>query len=209
VKARELGFRVLWGRCLESEGVPAFWPWSQLIRELVAEIGVELAMEMMGEGATDIGTFVSEVRQQMPEDTATWQGGYPASARFRIYESINRFLQAVASTDPLLIVLDDLQWADGLSLAVLEFIASELSGSRILIIGTYRDDEVTRCHPLYGTLGELTRLVQPTRLPLKGLSRVEVGRFLAETAEFIPEANLATSLHAQTNGNPLFLSEIV
>ncbi|NQW18023.1 MAG: AAA family ATPase [Chloroflexi bacterium] len=208
-RARQLGFRAVWGRCLESEGVPAFWPWSQVIRDLTDDLGRERALEYMGDGAADIATFSNEIREALPQFTPRAPLEYPAPARFRIYESINRFLRTTAQEAPLLIVLDDLQWADGPSLAVLEFMASELADSQILVIGTYRDDEVTRRHPLSSTLGELTRLVQPTRLHLKGFTRAEVSRYLEGTSSFVPRRNLASTLHEQTNGNPLFLGEII
>ena len=81
----------------------------------------------------------------------------PDQARFRLFDSISAFLKTASQRQPLVLVLDDLHWADQPSLMLLQFVARELGGARLLIIGTYRDRELSRQHPLAETLGELTR----------------------------------------------------
>ena len=111
-----------------------------------------------------------------------------------------------------MVVLDNLHWADKPSLLFLEFLMRELAQSRLLIIGTYRNIELSRRHPPSETLAELTRASLFQRALLKGLSREDVERFirLARLAtDSVPPPTLAAVLHAQTEGNPLYLTELV
>ena len=106
-------------------------------------------------------------------------------------------------------MLDDLHWADAPSLRLLEFLAPELGDSRLLLVGTYRPTELSRQHPLSDALGGLARTPHMARVNLGGLNAEEVHDFVAVVTGTRPPAWLATSLHTQTEGNPLFLREIV
>ena len=87
--------------------------------------------------------------------------------------------------------------------------ARELGGARLLIIGTYRDMELSRQHPLAETLGELTRERLFQRVLLRGLTQDDVGRFIEMTAGHPSPRGLAEAVHTQTEGNPLFVTEVV
>jgi predicted ATPase len=119
------------------------------------------------------------------------------------------FLQNAAANRPLVLVLDDLHWADNDSLALLEFIAPELAAAPLLVIGTYRDVEVSRRHPLSETLAELTREQRLERIHLGGLSQAEVARCIEATSSIVPSSALAQAVHSRTEGNPLFVTEVV
>ena len=108
-----------------------------------------------------------------------------------------------------MVVLDDLHWADRASLLLLGFVAGELADSRLLLVGTYRDVEVDRRHPLSGTLAELFRTPATSYLALSGLERGEVGRFIAGVTGTDPAADLVAAVHGQTEGNPDFVAELV
>ncbi|MCH8745942.1 MAG: AAA family ATPase [Chloroflexi bacterium] len=133
----------------------------------------------------------------------------PEQARFRLFDSITTFLKSASQKQPLVLVLDDLHWADTPSLLLLQFVARELGNSRLLLIGTYRDMELSRQHPLAETLGELTRERLFQRVLLRGLSQQDVGRFIEVAAGVDPPAGLAEAVHTQTEGNPLFVTEVV
>ncbi len=150
------GSQVLWGRCYEEQGAPPYWPWVQAIRSYVRDIEPEQLRSNMGAGAADIAEVVSDVREQLP-GLGTPIQLEPEQARFRLFDSITAFLKNAARRKPLVLVLDDLHWADHPSLLLLEFVARELANARVMVIGTYRDVEVSRQHPLSQTLGELTR----------------------------------------------------
>ena len=132
-----------------------------------------------------------------------------AQARFRMFESIRQFIAGLNRDRTVLLVLDDLHWADTPSLRLLEFLAPEIADSRLLLIGTYRANELSRQHPLSDALGGLARVQHATRIHLAGLTAEEVHEFIAAATGTPPPAWLASSLHTQTEGNPLFLREIV
>ena len=107
------------------------------------------------------------------------------------------------------LMLDDLHWADQPSLMLLQFVARELGGARLLLVGTYRDVELSRQHPLAETLGELTRERLLQRVLLRGLSREDTGRFIHGSAGETPPQDLVETIHARTQGNPFFVIEVV
>jgi len=107
------------------------------------------------------------------------------------------------------LVLDDLHWADHPSLLLLEFVARELSGYRLLLVGTYRDTELSRRHPLSLTLGELTRERLFQRVLLRGLTQEDVSRFIELVSGVNPPGGMVEAVHRQTEGNALFVTEVV
>jgi len=151
-----LDVRVLWGWCYEQEGAPPYWPWVQVLRSFVQQLDPDQLRVQMGAGAADIAEAVPVVREKLPglEPPPALE---PEQARFRLFDSITAFLKNAALAQPLVIVLDDLHWADRSSLLLLAFIARELGDSRLLLVGTYRDVEVSRRHPLSQTFGNLMR----------------------------------------------------
>ena len=202
------GAQVLWGRSYEEQGVPPYWPWVQAIRSYVRERDPEQLRSEMGAGAADIAEIVSDVKERLPGLKPAPQLE-PEQARFRLFDSITTFLKTASQRQPLVLVLDDLHWADQPSLMLLQFVARELGGARLLIIGTYRDMELSRQHPLAETLGELTRERLFQRVLLRGLTQEDVGRFIELAAGVTPPSALVTSVYTQTEGNPLFVTEVV
>ena len=200
--------QVLWGRCYEGEGAPPYWPWVQAIRSYVRDVDPEQLRSEMGAGAADIAQVVSDVWDRLPGLEAPPQLE-PEQARFRLFDSITSFLKSAGRRQPLVLVLDDLQWADHPSLLLLEFVARELASARVMIIGTYRDMELSRQHPLSKTLGELTRERLFQRVLLRGLDQDDVGRFIELASGMAPTTGMVEAVHRQTEGNPLFVTEVV
>jgi DNA-binding CsgD family transcriptional regulator/tetratricopeptide (TPR) repeat protein len=206
--AQDRGTQVLWGWCHEQAGAPPYWPWMQLIRAKVETTGAGQLRQDMGPGAADIAQF-------LPELTVILDGLdlppvlEPEQARFRLFFSITAFLKNVSRSQPLLFVLDDLHWADESSLLLLEFLAREISSSRTMVVGTYRDREVTGNHPLTQTLGSLGREANFHRVALTGLTRDEVGELVEARAGITVSDAAVGSLYQRTEGNPLFVSEVV
>jgi class 3 adenylate cyclase len=206
--ARLRGARVLVGRSYETEGAPAYWPWVQMARAYMAECDVDVAIRAMGAGAADIARVIPEVRDVVPglEPPHSLE---PEQARFRFFDAVTTFLRNVAADEPLVLLLDDLHWADAPSLRLMQFLARELSDSRMLVIGTYRDVELGRRHPLSQALADLSREGLLERIALKGLSEQEVGRYIEVAARIEPPPALVKAIHDETEGNPFFVSEIV
>ncbi len=202
------GANVHWGRCHEDEGAPAYWPWVQAIRSYVrAADPVALAWEM-GSGAADIARVVPEVAERVGEAGSAAETDDEA-ARFRLFDSISGFLASASTSRPLVIAVDDLHWADEPSLLLLQFLARALGDQRLLLIGTYRDVELGRHHPLSHFLGELSGVAAAERVSLHGLGAADVGDYIEMTAGTEPSPRLVETVHEQTEGNPFFLGEVV
>jgi DNA-binding CsgD family transcriptional regulator/Tfp pilus assembly protein PilF len=206
--AAESGMLPTWGRCYDGEGAPPYWPWIQVLRAFLRQTGPEQLSLLVGPGAADIGELVPEVREKLPElgPPAPLE---PDQARFRLFDSIGRFFKNVARDQPLMLILDDLHWADRPSLMLLEFLSQELAESPVIIVGTYRDIAVTRGDPLHQTLGNIHRQPSFRRLALPGLSQPEVEELLAVAASVIPSPQMVEAIHLKTEGNPLFVGEIM
>ena len=102
----------------------------------------------MGAGAADIAEIVSDIRARMPDLEPPQRLDSPEQARFRLFDSVVSFLTSASHGQPIVLMLDDLHWSDTPSLMLLQFVARELSGARLLLVGTYRDVELNRQHPL-------------------------------------------------------------
>jgi tetratricopeptide (TPR) repeat protein len=206
--AENRGVRVLWGRSYEVGGAPAYWPWVQAMRSYVQQVDAEQLIEEMGDGAPDIAEIVPTIRGKIPN-----LGSPPAldseAARFRLFDSITTFLKNASQSQPLMIVLDDLHWADRSSTLLLEFFARELENSQLLLVGCYRDSEVTRQHPLSQTLAQLSREPVFRRQVLGGLSQDDLGQFIETTTGIQVSQELTETLYAHTEGNPFFMSEVI
>ena len=206
--ARARGAVVLIGRCWEAGGAPAYWPWVQSLRALVRETRVDLLREQTGPGAADLAQLVPEIGELVPveRDQPPLDAG---SARFRLFEAVSSFLSAAARSSSLVLVLDDLHAADEPSLLMLQFVARELRDSRLLVIGAYRNVDPTPSDPLTSALTELGREPVTRSIVLAGLVEADVGRYFELTTGEAPSAELVAAVSEETEGNPLFLSEIV
>ena len=158
-RAERCGTPVLWGRCLEEAGAPAYWPWRQLIRSYLRSSGDADPAQTFGTGLADIAGIVPEVAEhfKLPAGSVPSTAGDSAQLRFRLFDEVAAFWRRAAPRSPLLLLFEDLHWADATSLRLFAFLAAELEDSAILVVGTYRDTELSRQHPLFETLSGLAR----------------------------------------------------
>ncbi len=207
--ATSKGFEVFFARCHEGEGAPAYWPWVQILRDTIASISsAEVLRETVGTAAADLAELVPELQTRLgalPQSV----GPEGEQARFRLYDSVSRFLVERSRGGPLLLVLDDLHWADASSLGLLRFFATQIQRARILVVATYRDVDVRRGHPLAEVLGALARDDRCERLALEGFDEAEIRTYLSGFSGEAPSDSLVATLHDMTEGNPFFLREIV
>ena len=208
-RATGRGAVVLWGRCWEGAGAPSFWPWVQVVRGYVqVQAGDPASLRHdLGAGAAHIAQLVPAVHDCIP-DLPTPPPLEPEAARFRLFDSLTGFLRTAAARRPLLLVLDDLHWADVASLALLRFVSREVEGVGPLVVGSYRHTEVDQDHPLLAAVADLTR-GQHRWLLLGGLGQRDVAGFVALVAGAEPSAELAAEVYRQTDGNPFFVTEVV
>ncbi len=207
-RAESLGAQVMWGGCYEHVGAPPYWPYVQPIRAYVQEISAEQLRSQMGPGAADIADVIPEVLTKLP-DLEMPAALDPDQARFRLFDSFTTFFKSAAQTQPMMLVLEDLHWADKPSLLLLEFLASQIADSRLLVLGTYRDAELTRDHPLSQTLAQLRRIPVFHSTVLGGIDSGDVGLFLRVASGREASKELADAIYAHTEGNPFFMSEVV
>jgi predicted ATPase len=144
-QAEPAGFHLLSGRCLEGSSAPAFWPWIEAIRPCMRDNTGEMLRQDLGTSAADIGRVFSEVHERLPELTPA-ANLRSDTARFRFFDGLTCFLTRVAARQPLLLTLDDLQWADADSLHLLEFVARAISQSRILIACALQNPDPCQPH---------------------------------------------------------------
>ncbi|HUP17143.1 MAG TPA: AAA family ATPase, partial [Acidimicrobiia bacterium] len=200
------GVLTMIGRSWEAGGAPAYWPWVQAIRSYMRSADPQVVDRQIGSGLGEIATLLPELADSKP-DVPLPIATEPAADRFRLFDALATFLRSVAEDEPLIMVLDDLQAADIPSLLLLRFVADQLAVTRILVVATYRDVELTPDHALASTLAELHRAPVTTSLALAGLDVAEVTRFLEAASGTSNLASVAPTLHRQTSGNPLFLGE--
>jgi eukaryotic-like serine/threonine-protein kinase len=206
--ARVRGARVLVGRSYEGEGAPAYWPWLQMARDYLRGVDPDEVATDSGPGTSDIAQVRDELQDLIP-GLSNVRSLEPEQERFRFFDSVTAFLKNAAAQQPLVLFLDDLHWADGPSLRMLQFLAREIPDSRLLVIGTYRDVALGRRHPLSQALADLSREGLIERVSLHGLTEHEVERFIEVTASIKPPRALVRAVFEETEGNPFFVSEIV
>ena len=207
VHARARGAYVLVGRCWEAGGAPAYWPWVQSLRSYIAERDAEHVREELGAGAAELTQLLPELGD-LESDISVPPASDPEAARFRLFDAAASFLARAAADRPIVLVLDDLHAADEPSLLLLQFLARGLDETRLLVVAAYRDVDPTLRDPLSSALAELTRERSTRRIALAGLAESDVAEYISLTAGVAPEPATVAAIHAQTEGNALFVDEV-
>lgn len=202
------GIRWLEGRCYEGEGAPAFWPWVQVLRALVADAPAAAWQADLGPGAPDVAELLPELRQKLPRIGRPDDPGSD-QARFRLFESVAAFLARAAARRPLVVAIDDLHWGDADSLRLFDFLVQAHASVPILLVGSYRDVEVRRDRPLAHLLGRFAGRDHVQRLELRGLDPEAVAALVAAVAGRPLRSDASAALAERTGGNPLFVCEMV
>lgn len=212
--ARAQGAQVVWGRCWEGGGAPAFWPWVQIFRSLAADLNDDLLREALADSAAQVASLAPDVTARVGVSPPASHAAAVESAheRFPLFDAVTGFLKRLAARRPLLLVVDDVHAADEPSLLLLEFVARELRAAPILVVGTYREVEAQRHSERARLLNAVARCGH--RLPLAGLSQAEVARIVAAALPSGDEAaprlsELAERVFRITEGNPFFVDEVV
>lgn len=207
-RAREHGTTVLYGRCYEGEGEAPYTPFAEALGEHLKHADPEELHKDLGPRGAAAGRIVPGLRERVP-DLPELPKLQPDEERSRLFDAVTQFLLSTAERSPLLLVLDDLHWADTGTIGLLRYLARFAAKGRLLLVGAYRDVELDRTHPLADALAALRREVEYEKVQLRGLERAQVGEFLETLATHeVPEA-LVEALSRETEGNPFFLREIV
>ena len=206
-RVRESGLLVLWGKCWESGGAPAYWPWVQVIRAYVQARGVRCHGAAAGPGGIALAELVPELREDVGGVEQRPPSLEAERTRFALFDAVAVFLKGAAAREPLVLVLDDLHGADLPSLELLRFLSREVHEARILVVGSYRDIDARRTPQVAAALGEIA--TEAHHLPLRGFGRAEVGRFIERTYGHSATDAVVASVHDATDGNPFFVDEVV
>jgi DNA-binding SARP family transcriptional activator len=207
-RARAGGARVLVGRCWEAGGAPAYWPWVQSLRDYVRDSDGAALREQLGAGAADLAQLLPELRERFP-DLSEPPSPDSDAARFRLFDAVAEFLRRACQSRPIVLVLDDLHAADAPSLLLLRFLTRELGSTRMLVLGAYRDVDPLPGQPLTEMLADVTREPVTRRLSLGGLSERETLEYAELTSADLASAELVAALYEETEGNPLFVGEML
>jgi tetratricopeptide (TPR) repeat protein len=208
-EATARGALVVHGGCYEGEWAPAYGPLAEALTAYVRGAdAVELRADL-GLGAAPLARMVAGLRERfpdLPEPTPL----QPDEARFRLFDAVSQLLIAAAARSPMIVVLDDLHWADQGTIAMLRHVARLAPQHRLMLLGTYRDVELGPQHPLTDALGALYRETTCERILLQGLDEQEVAQLIADSeAPREMRGKLAGAISAATNGNPFFVREVL
>jgi DNA-binding winged helix-turn-helix (wHTH) protein/tetratricopeptide (TPR) repeat protein len=205
--AAKLGADSWLGRCLEVDGAPPFWPWIQILRDCMRDLGPGEMRRLLGAEGADIAQAVPELRQMLPELPSPPPID-PVSGRFRLFDSVATFLKRASGLRPILLTFDDLHQADRASVQLLEFVSRQATTARLLLAATFRP-RVGGADVLPEALQALARENTIQCIELRGLSRDELGHYLElVTGKAASDAEL-DSLLEKTAGNPLFVRQLV
>ena len=207
-RSRGRGATALYGRCFEGEGAAPYAPFAEALGEYVRCADPDVLRKDLGPRGGAVDRIVPELRERLP-DLPELPNLQPDEERARLYDAATQFLLATAERSPLLLVLDDLHWADTGTIGLLRYAARWAARGRLLVVGAYRDVELDRQHPLAEALAALLREAEYERVLLRGLERDQIGELLETLATHEVPAALVEALTRETQGNPFFLREIV
>jgi DNA-binding CsgD family transcriptional regulator/tetratricopeptide (TPR) repeat protein len=198
------GARVLWGDCIDlGDSELPYAPIVSALRSLVRE-----GHPVFGA----LGPARAELARLLPELGAPGDllvEPYVGSAQGRLFELLLVLFERLAEESPVLLVIEDLHWADRSTRDFLSFLARNVCRRQLLVVATFRTDELHRRHPLRPFLAEIERTDQASRIAIERFSREELGAQLAAILGAIPDDELLERVYARSEGNPLFAEEIL
>ncbi|MEV1044773.1 AAA family ATPase [Streptomyces sp. NPDC049916] len=189
------------GACVEigADGLP-FAPFPTALRSLRRALPEEMAAACAGQE--------DELARLLPELGEVHQDATDEHSIARLFELTARLLERISADRAVVLVLEDLHWADASTRHLLAYLFRTLRSGRLMVVGTYRSDDLHRRHPLRPLLAELDRLRTVTRVELDRFSHEEVGRQLAGILAVAPESGLVDEIFDRSDGNAFFVEEL-
>ena len=205
LSARLSGVRVLSGACIDlGEGAPPFGPMVEVLRTLVREDGATTVRSAAGPAASELGRLVPELAEPGADIGAEPQGGAT-----RLFEVVLALLERLALDSPVVLLLEDLHWADRSTRDLLAYLIHHLGPTRVAIVMTFRTDELNRRHPLRPFLAELERSGRAERVDLERFDRDDVAAQLESILGELPTPEVIDAVFARSDGNAFFTEELV
>jgi class 3 adenylate cyclase/tetratricopeptide (TPR) repeat protein len=209
-RAYDEGALVLFGRCDEDLAVP-YEPFVQALHAYVGACAPDELADQIGPYGGDLARLVPELSDRLAHLPEPLRAD-PETERYRLFEAVGGWLEAVAAAAPVLLVLDDVHWAAKPTLLLLRHLVRTGADAPLLVFGTYRDTELDRRHPLAEMLADLRRDDAVERIALRGLDEGEVTEFVEEAASQSLDSELAAlarEVHTETEGNPFFVGQVL
>jgi predicted ATPase len=200
--------RVLWGRCDASAGAPAFWPWRQVVRGYLDERPADAVRAEGGGDAAVLAQVIPELRER-PGDMPPPPSLEADAARRRFFGCFAALLTRLARERPLLLALDDLHWADPLSLTFVRVLTEAIEHAALFLVGCYRDEAIAENEPLADMVTALHGVPYGQRLRLRGLSEADTRAVLEAAGRCGVSAQFVRAIHHESDGNPLFIRELL
>ncbi len=202
--ARAAEARALVGGCLElgSDGLP-FAPFTTVLRGLVRDIGIDGVAGLVPRGDT------GGLARLLPEFGEPETDAASGEERARLFEVVLTLLERLAERGPVVLVIEDAHWADRSTRDLLAFLIRNLGTVPLLIVMTYRSDELHRTHPLRPLLAGLERLDRVRRIEIGRLARGDVAALVTELLGHAPPPGLVERVEARSEGNPLFIEALL
>ncbi len=201
------GFDVLYGRCDEEELFP-YGPWVDMLRPRLARMADCEFEEVVGAGAADLARLLPEISQRLP-GLAAPAASDPETERRQLFVAVMAVVGRLARHRPLLLVIDDLHWADRSSLLLCRHLAGQPSLGPVLVIGTSRDTELHPDHPLPALLADVERDREVARVHLGGMVEAEVAALIGSWHGGAVEQRTVRAIREETDGNPFFVKQLV
>ncbi len=202
-EAKQMGYVVAWGRCRQGGQADTHRPWTTILQDLLEPLDEAARQHVLGPRAIDLATLLPAQDKQ-----ALGQGAGPVADPMALYDAVSQALRRLSESSPVLLIFEDLHWADIESLRLLRYAATAIMGHPIRILATWRTTEAVSDH-LQMELADLSRLAGSLRLALDGLSSMAVGQLYRQTHGKPSPAGYDTELRQRTDGNPLFVTELL
>jgi class 3 adenylate cyclase/tetratricopeptide (TPR) repeat protein len=209
-RAAKEGACVLLGRCLEDVSA-SYAPFAEALNHYVSHAPEHVLRTHVEAHGGDIASTVRALAQRLgsiPAPTRT----DPDTERYLLYGAVAGLLTTASALQPMVLVLDDLQWSDSQSLRLVRHVVTTVESARLLVLGTFRDTELSPSSPLRDLLGALQREPSVSRIELKGFDNTGVLAFMEAAAGQRleePATDLARVLCLETEGNPFFVGEVL
>ena len=202
--AEQRGCQWLEGKYERSE--QPYRAWASVVRAYLPRRKTTSLSSLAGPYAAQLAKIVPELAGGLAS-TAASVSGDPESERFFLFEGITQFLIRASEEDPLVLFLDDLQWASSIDL--LHHLSQKIGNQRILVLGAYRDDELKQTPPLQRTLLAMNRQRLFHPLPVEALKQTEVAQLVSQRVNGATDAQLVGLIYNKTEGNPFFAEELL
>jgi len=207
-RARELEARTMCGDCVElGEGELPYAPLVAALRPLARDDDPTLHT-LPEQARAELATLLPELGVGAAPANGVRDDSAGAAQR-RLFEALLTLLERLGRESTILLLLEDIHWADSSTRSFLAFVARAMSTERVLVVCTYRSDEMHRRHPLRPLLAELERDPRARRVELSRLSKPELKGQLQDILDAEPDPELVDRLYGRSEGNPLFAEELL